>query len=213
MVVTFISQKGGSGKSTLAINLALALSTLKGNTVALVDADEQQSCIGVLSRHPRANLKLIQATKEPHLVIQGLKERSIVCDTAGYSHGAAWEAAAVSHLAIIPIQPSLLDVLAANETVQALLAVRDKLNRGLRIRFLINRANPRTTLAKTIRDTLVDTYSIKIMDTVLCDRGAFKQSLHTGQSVIEHDSNSRGAIEMGNLVVEVSKILKSKKKD
>jgi cellulose biosynthesis protein BcsQ len=83
----------------------------------------------------------------------------------------------------------------------------------LRIRFLINRANPRTTLAKTIRETLVDTYSIKIMDTVLCDREAFKQSLHTGQSVIEHDSNSRGAIEMGNLVVEVSKILKSKKKD
>jgi cellulose biosynthesis protein BcsQ len=57
MKISIISQKGGSGKSTVAINLALAVAGLPGKPrVALVDADEQLSCMQTLAGHQRENL-------------------------------------------------------------------------------------------------------------------------------------------------------------
>lgn len=209
MIITIASQKGGVGKSTIAINLALAVAGLPAKPkVALVDADEQRSCIETLAGYDRENLKLYEAAENPHNVIKSLAEKIVFVDTPPHSHQVAYQAAAVSNLVIIPIQPSPLDVRAIKTTVKALVLIQQKYNPGLKVRFLVNRITPRTTLAGEIRATLERLYHFPILETVLHDRQAYKQSFVTGQSVVEFDRGSPAAKEIAALLVEISGIVK-----
>jgi chromosome partitioning protein len=209
MIITIASQKGGVGKSTVAINLALAVAGLPGKPrVALVDADEQKSCVETLAGHDRDNLTLYEVMEKPHKVIQKVKEKIVFVDTPPHSHEIAYQAAAVSNLVIIPIQPSPLDVRAMATTVKALLLIQEKYNPDLKVYFLINRITPRTTLAGEIRGTLSRFYPFPVMDTMLHNREVYKQSLINGQSVLSFDRTNPAVKEFGDLLMEVSKIVK-----
>jgi chromosome partitioning protein len=213
MKISIISQKGGSGKSTVAINLALAVAGLPGKPrVALVDADEQLSCMQTLSGHQRENLFLYETKAKPHRLIEKLKEGTIFIDTAPHSDELMYQVAAVSHLVIIPVQPSPLDVRAMARTVKVLGMIKEKYNPKLKTRLLINRITLRTTLAGEIRETLARLYpGVPVLESMLHNREAYKQSLITGQSVIEYDRASAAARELGALLVEIGKIVKLNK--
>jgi chromosome partitioning protein len=123
-----------------------------------------------------------------------------------------YQVAAVSHLVIIPVQPSPLDVRAMARTVKALGMIREKYNPKLKTRLLINRITLRTTLAGEIRETLARLYpGVPVLESMLHNREAYKQSLITGQSVIEYDRASAAARELGALLIEIGKIVKLNK--
>jgi len=210
MKISIISQKGGSGKSTVAINLALAVAGLPAKPrVALVDADEQLSCVETLAGHQRENLFLYETREKPHQLIEKLREGVVFIDTAPHSDEIMYQVAAVSNLVVIPIQPSPLDIRAMARTVKALELIKEKYNPKLKVRLLINRITLRTTLAGEIRETLSRLYpEVAVLQAMLHNREAYKQSLITGQSVIEYDRNSPAAKELAALLVEIGKIVK-----
>lgn len=210
MKISIISQKGGSGKSTVAINLALAVAGLPAKPrVALVDADEQLSCVETLAGHQRENLFLYETREKPHRLIEKLREGVVFIDTAPHSDEIMYQVAAVSNLVVIPIQPSPLDIRAMARTVKALELIKEKYNPKLKVRLLINRITLRTTLAGEIRETLSRLYpEVAVLQAMLHNREAYKQSLITGQSVIEYDRSSPAAKELAALLVEIGKIVK-----
>lgn len=214
MIVTIASQKGGVGKSTVSMNLALGVAGLSESyNVALIDADQQLSCLETLQNYKRDNLTLYKGTEKPHRLVLTIakKYKAVFIDTPPHSHETMYQAAAVSKLVIIPLQPSPLDIRGVGKTVKALKVIREKINPDLECRFLINRVKPRTILANDFKSALNKHYSFPAFNAMMHDREAYKQSLITGRSVLEFRKNSPAAQEMGQILIEVASLLRMKK--
>ncbi len=213
VIITIASQKGGVGKSTIAINLALVMAGYsKKSSIALVDADSQQSCIKMLQGYKRNNLTLYPASEDPHYTIEKIekKHHSILIDTAPHSHQTMYQATALSDFVIIPLQPSPLDIDAIENTVNALVTIKEKYNPTMQCYFLINRITKRTTLGNGIKEELKRRYPFSILKAMLYDREMYKQSLLTGISVVEYDKGSKAARDMSILLYEINGIIKKK---
>lgn len=212
MIVTIASQKGGVGKSTVAMNLALGIAGLKKRySVALLDADQQKSCCETLQHHQKNNLTILEAAEKPHRIVEELEQQIIIIDTPPHSNEIIYQAAAVSDIVLIPLQPSPLDIRGVAKTVKALTIIHERMNPELQCRFLINRMTPRTILANEIRSALKKYYPFPILNGMLHNREAYKQSLITGLSVMEYNRTSRAAREMEKLLIEIAKMMKLKK--
>lgn len=214
MIVTIASQKGGVGKSTVSMNLALGVAGLSDSySVALIDADQQLSCLETLQNYKRDNLSLYEGTRKPHRLVKSIvsKHKALFIDTPPHSHEIMYQAAAVSRLVIIPLQPSPLDIRGVGKTVKALKVIKEKVNPKLECRFLVNRVKPRTILANDFKVALSKHYSFPAFKTMMHDREAYKQSLITGKSVLEFRKKSPAAEEMGQILIEVAKILRMTK--
>lgn len=214
MIVTIASQKGGVGKSTVSMNLALGVAGLNDSyNVALIDADQQLSCLETLQNYKRENLFLYEGTRKPHRLVKTIvgQHKAVFIDTPPHSHEIMYQAAAVSKLVIIPLQPSPLDIRGVGKTIQALKVIKDKVNPKLECRFLVNRVKPRTILANDFKNALNKHYSFPAFKTMMHDREAYKQSFITGKSVLEFKKKSPAAKEMGQLLIEVATVLRMKK--
>ena len=212
MIITIASQKGGSGKTTIGINLALVMAGLEPKrSVALVDADEQQSAGETLRGHNRENLAVYEATEKTHRLIESIKgnHNVVIIDTPPHSQEVVYQSAAVSDLVIIPLQPSPLDVRGVANTVKALQFIKENHNPTLLCRFLINRAKPRSILASEIRQTLSKFYPYPAFDSVLQDREVYKRSMITGKSVVEYDKTGPATNEIEVLISEIIKLIKT----
>lgn len=115
--------KGGSGKSTLAINLAGHLAR-SGHQVMLGDVDRQQSSREWLRMRPRALPEISCWEIEPGKTAKPPKGTThVVLDTPAALHGKALDNV-VKHVnrVLVPVQPSLFDMLATRQFLEALLA-------------------------------------------------------------------------------------------
>lgn len=207
MIVTLTNQKGGCGKSTTTMNLALGTAALNHKT-ALIDADEQKSCIETLQDHSKPNLSLFEAGKDVDNLAMELKDDFdfIFIDTPPHSHHVMFQAMAVSDFIIIPLQASPLDIRSAKRTVDACEKVQKDVGREIPSYFLLNRVNPRTNLSKTIGAYIRELYTVPLLQSRLHNRVAYAQSLMHGKSVIEFSRSSDAALEVSNLLKEVHRI-------
>ena len=142
-VIVIANPKGGVGKSTVATNLA-GYFAKKGNKVMLGDADVQQSSRAWLSLRP-GSLPAIGAWEVNGSVAKPPKGTThIVLDTpAGLTGPRLEEVLRIADKVVVPLQPSMFDILATEEFLQRLAARHGKLDIGV----LGMRVNIRTRAA------------------------------------------------------------------
>ena len=115
--------KGGSGKSTLATNLAGYFAS-RGREVMLGDIDRQQSSREWLAARPFALPTIDTWEIGPDDIARPPKGTShVVLDTPAGLHGKMLDRVLkLSSRVIVPVQPSMFDMLATRRFLEALLA-------------------------------------------------------------------------------------------
>ncbi len=143
-VFVIANPKGGVGKSTFATNLAGYFAT-RGHKVMLGDLDVQQSSRSWLALRP-PNLAPIGAWEigEGNVAKPPKGTTHMVLDTpAGFDGVRFDEAMRIADKLIVPLQPSMFDILATQAFLQKLLARKGK----VQVAVLGMRVNSRTRAA------------------------------------------------------------------
>lgn len=146
-VIVVANPKGGVGKSTFATNLA-GYFAVQGHKVMLGDVDVQQSSRAWLALRP-ASLSAIQAweIEDGHIGKPPKGTTHIVLDTpAGFSGGVFEKIMQIADKVVVPLQPSIFDILATQEFLQKLQQYRRKLD----LAVLGMRVNVRTRAAEQL---------------------------------------------------------------
>lgn len=115
--ILIANPKGGSGKSTLSVNIAGYLAN-HGQRVAMLDLDRQQSSALWLATRP-ADLPLIRALDSPK--DHDRPNDWLVIDSPAGLHGKNLDhAVKLANKIIVPVAPSLFDLHASRDFLQAL---------------------------------------------------------------------------------------------
>ena len=161
--ILIANPKGGSGKSTLATNLA-GYFARAGRHVMLGDVDRQQSARAWLSLRP-APLPLIHGWE----VTGGQPARPpkqathVVLDTPAGLHGKLLERILRQvDRVIVPLQPSLFDILATRHFLDALLAEKAVRKARTFVAVVGMRVDPRTRAAGEL-DRFLAGYDLPVL--------------------------------------------------
>ncbi len=120
-VVVIANPKGGVGKSTVATNLA-GYFAKQGHKVMLGDADIQQSSRAWLALRPGGLPRIASwDIVDGHVARPPKGTTHIVLDTpAGLSGNRLEEVLRIADKVVVPLQPSMFDILATQEFLQRL---------------------------------------------------------------------------------------------
>jgi chromosome partitioning protein len=146
-VIVIANPKGGVGKSTFSTNLA-GYFAAQGHKVMLGDVDTQQSSRTWLSLRP-SHLPTIQAwdVDESHIAKPPKGTTHIVLDTPAGLRGSKLDAVLkIADKIIVPLQPSIFDILATEEFIKKL-SKRDNI---VQIGVLGMRVNARSRAAEQL---------------------------------------------------------------
>jgi chromosome partitioning protein len=202
-VIALVGNKGGAGKTTLCVNLAAGLA--KSVSTIVVDADPQGSALQWSAFAECGALAILEASHELSDQVNELAQQYdyVVVDCPPSVHAPQTiDVLAVCDLALIPVQPSPVDLWATVHTEKAVQAARES-NAGLRAVLVINQLETRTTLSRLVRDALSE-IELPVAKTALRRRAIFRNSALEGKNVF--DVGKRGAQaanEINELIHEV----------
>jgi len=201
-VIALVGNKGGAGKTTLSINLAVALAE-QAETV-LVDADPQGSSLqwSVIGDN---RLPVVEAGEALAGVIATMarQHKHVVVDCppsvqASQTH----EALQACDVALIPVQPSPVDLWATVHIEQAVEQAK-KVNSQLLAWLIINQLEPRTTLSRLVREAVAE-IDIPVAETPVRRRAIYRSSVLEGKSVYNMGRRGADAVsELNQLIQEV----------
>jgi chromosome partitioning protein len=214
LTIAIANQKGGVGKTTLACNLGAA-AHLAGKRTVILDLDAQGSALDwFAAREPTSQLAGLAVVK----IDVPLTRLALQTVTAGYDVaildapprlGEMTRSAAVAaDIVLIPVQPSPYDLWACDETFKTLAdADNIRLHLGLppvRRVLCVNRAAPRTVLARTAPASLAEIESAELAATIVHQRIAFAEAAATGESVLTTEPDSAATRELMALYGELT---------
>lgn len=205
-VLTVAQQKGGAGKTMLAANLAVCLA--QSASVALLDIDPQRS----LSQWHQLRLGAAKVSAALHLSeiaswrlaaeLERLRSGFgvVVIDTPPQIELDARLAIRAASLVLVPIQPSLPDLWAAEGTLALATAERRT------ARVVLNRA-PATSALRTQVETALTKARVSRVQTTIGNRPGLPASFARGLAVTETAPKSVAAQEMRALTMEIQALL------
>ncbi len=202
--IVLVQQKGGAAKTTLCVHLAVA-SERSGLKTAIVDTDPQASASGVWGQArgdvPPAVARALAAELKDVLEAADADGYEVVfIDTPPHTAPAIEVVARSVDLAIIPVQPSVLDVAATQNTVDLLRAA------GVQFVAVLTRA-PAIRDEETIEtEKALEALGVSLLTTRICERKAYRRALTQGQAVAEFEPSSKAAYEIAKLWEEIQAI-------
>jgi chromosome partitioning protein len=191
--IAVMSQKGGSGKTTLAVNL---LSLLEGRKIGF-DVDPQRSFSSWAGlREPRQPVAACSSMDlERHLVDadqQGMEWA--VVDTAPHAEAGAGLVARYANLSIVPVIPSVFDLMATGGIVDILRAA------DCPAVFVLNKCTARTAEIEQAMNWLQEKYpAVPVADVFLFNRIIYSRAALSGCGVCEYEPNGTAANEVRRL--------------
>jgi len=203
-VIALVGNKGGAGKTTLCVNLATGFAS-RAPTIVL-DADPQRSSLQwrTLTERDEA-VTVVDAVDDITAAVQASRERHeyVVVDCPPSVHAVQTTSALeICDLALIPVQPSPLDIWATVHIEEKIEAARH-INPGLRALLIINQLEPRTKLSQLIRQALAE-LSLPVAETAITRRMAYRSSVLEGRTVMDLGVRENPAAdEIRQLIAEV----------
>jgi chromosome partitioning protein len=205
VVITVAQQKGGTGKTTLAANIAAALAP--NQRVALLDIDPQKS-LGRwhalrLARSRQAAALAFSDTSGWRLPaeLERLKRSHdvVLIDSPPHLDTDARVAVRAAGIVLVPIQPSLPDIWAAEGTLK--LAADERRPAYL----MFNRTPPTSKLRDTIAADLA-ARGLPLLRSALGNRAGFAHAFAAGLGVTEAAPRSTAAAELRALLDELREL-------
>ena len=202
-IIAIVGNKGGVGKTTLSVNIATGLN--KRSRTAVIDADPQRSSLQWRAFSENDAVSVYEAEEDLGSQAKALQQDYdqvvIDCPPSVYAPQTN-KALDVCHRAIIPVQPSPMDLWA---TVHILEAVEKacQTNTELKPLLVINQLEPRTMLSKLVREA-VSEIGIPVADAMIRRRAVFRSSALEGKSIYDVGRRGDAAVEeIENLIQEI----------
>jgi len=193
-IIAVVGNKGGVGKTTLSLNVATALN--KRGRTAVIDADPQRSSLQWRAFSESDAVSVYEADEDlgsqAKELIQDYEQVVIDCPPSVYAPQ-THKALIASHRAIVPVQPSPMDLWATVHILEAVEKARET-NTELKPLLVINQLEPRMMLSKIVREA-VSEIGIPVADTMIRRRAIFKSSAMEGKSIYDVGRRGDAAIE------------------
>lgn len=205
-VIGVINQKGGAGKSTIAVHLAHSLA-LNGGSVLVVDADAQQSSSKWLSRlNYSIEAKIINDPDEllDELPILSTTHDWIIVDGPAALSETTRAVVLVADLAIIPCQPTGVDLESASDTVRLISQAQRIRNGEPKAAIFVNRAVKGTRLKNEALEVLHLMKNVTVLESVLHQRQVIADCFGQNSTVFDLPGSAANVsrIELENLFLE-----------
>lgn len=195
-IIGFLNQKGGCGKSTTSVHFAYWLATRKQQQVILVDADGQTSSSRWLSRVSQViPCQVIQTADDLLEQIPVLAEEYnyLVVDGPANLSEATRSILLSVELAVLPCQPSGLDLQSAADSVRLIKQARLVRQGPPAAAIFLSRAIKGTRLKLETLTALGQLRDIQPLQTVIHQRQVIADAF--GQSVTVWDLSSGSGLD------------------
>lgn len=211
-IIAVVNQKGGAGKTTLAMILASALTENRAR-VLVADADPQGSALFWAQSNPGFPATVENFSDRGEKLGKKLGKRSsdydfIIVDSPPHAELPIIQSAlSHAHLALVPLNPSPLDLRASLAIRDSIYAAREK-NPSLMARLVLNQVQPNTRMTQEISRELM-AFGIPVLKTQLHQRMAYRQCIISGGSVFMRSLKAPLAVlEVNAIKAEVLHVLR-----
>lgn len=200
--IALVQQKGGAAKTTLCVHLAVAAEQ-SGIRTAIIDIDPQASASAVWGqargdRAPPVAAVLAAELKDAIEAAEAEGYELILIDTPPHTAPALEVVARNIDVAVVPVQPSILDVAATQATLNLLRA-----NRVTSVAVL-TRTSPRPDEEILETEQALKALGLPLLNTRVVERKVYRRALTQGQAVGEFEPTSKAAKEIRALWKEIS---------
>lgn len=205
MLIAMMGNKGGTGKTTLAVNMAVGL--MRRAPCALLDLDPQRSAwqwSRIAERAAHA-AHVYECHGDMGEVVANLKERYqyVVLDCPPSVHAQETrDALRLCDHALVPVQPSPMDLWATLSVVEAVNAARRDHSR-LQARIVLNQLETQTVLSRDIR-AVIDEVGLPVLRNDVRRRAIYRNAMAEGKTVFDMGGAGReAAAEIEQVLTEV----------